>query len=145
MEQLGSPDWIVPWDTAENGFFSFSQNTKVLMLSTYTSQKPVTLRQPPHHMKHVGMWYGSTYMHPPTYRKEAEPWRTSEPEHWFPLFGWHHWFTICCWKPPCLEAFPRFLASLLRKLGEDRLFSGDPQNKMFHNWFCWELIQLHAL
>lgn len=130
---------LILWDTTENMFFSFSKNMQVFMISTYTSQKPVILRQPLHHTEHVGViiYKVHRYMHAPTCRKEAQPWRMQEPKHWFPVFGWHHWFTICCWTHRCLKAFTRLLVSLLHKLREDTLLSGDPQNKMFHNWFCW--------
>lgn len=46
---------IIPQDTTENRFFSFSANTRVFRLSTYTPQKPGSLRQPLQHMKHVGV------------------------------------------------------------------------------------------
>lgn len=131
----------VLWGRAENRFFS----------SVYA--KHLRIAEARHSKTHCATWntlvcdylYGSRSRHTPTYRKEAQPWRTKEPNRWFPVFGWHHWFTICYWKPPHLEAFTRLLVSLPCMPWEDRLFSGDPQNKVFQNWFCWELTQLHAL
>lgn len=123
----------------KNRFLSFFKSTQnVFMLSTYSSQKPIAPRQSltTWNMLACDYSYSSTHMHTPTYRKEAELWRTQEPKCWFPVLGWHHWCTIHYWKPPCLEAFPRLLASLLCKIWEDKLFSGDPQNKTFHNWLC---------
>lgn len=46
---------LILWNNTENRFFSFSKNMQVFMISTYTSQKPVTLRQPLHHTERVGV------------------------------------------------------------------------------------------
>lgn len=137
---------IIPRDTTENRFFSFSKNTqttcaKHLHIPESSHSEAASTPQETHRHMIIYM-VPHTHTLPHTGKRQSHGRCRSQNVDFLSLadivgllFAIGNRLAWTC--------FPNFLH--LCRLWEDMLFSVDPQNKMFHNWFCWELMQLHAV